>query len=102
MDWFNWVVDQVSAHKELLSIVVVGLWNVWTASKSSSSDQLLQIALRVVRDVAASQLSNVEKRNRVVEALKDKAPALTKLFSDEQLHEIAERAYQLLKAELKS
>jgi hydroxymethylglutaryl-CoA reductase len=100
MEWLNWIV-LVASQPETMSIVTLGLWNIWVASKSSSKEKLLQIAMRVVRDVAASQLSSVEKRQRVVESLRDKAPSLTRFFNDDQLHEIAERAYQLLKAELK-
>lgn len=96
------IIAFIGTHIEQITVFALTAITIARGGQSTAKSQILSMALDLVRDVAASELSNPEKRKWVVEAIKDRAPILTKALSDQSIELIVENAYLLLKADLKN
>lgn len=97
------VLGLVQMHWQSIMILGGTAVYVFGAVKERAYSKLFSIMLDMVRKVAVEELAGPEKRAAVVDAAFAKAPKwVFDIVSEEKAHELAEKAYQLLRGELKS
>lgn len=97
------IIGFIVAHWDSISIVLLGTGGLVAAVKNRAYALFLTQALELVRKVAIEELSGPEKRKKVVEEVYKVLPLWAKnAVSPQQAEVLAERAYQLLRGELKA
>ena len=102
MEFVLLAVQFLMDHSQSLAIVALAAGGLFAALKQQAYKTFLLLALKLVREVAVQELSGPEKRKAVVEGVYKALPVWAKnIVSERKAHELAEKAYQLLKGELK-
>jgi hypothetical protein len=96
------VLSFVQQHWESVVIVATALVVLFDKLKKKAYQEFLAEAMIAVERVAVLELSGVEKRDRVIDDVYRKLPAwVVSLIPNDTAKQIAEQAYQLLRADLK-
>jgi hypothetical protein len=97
------VLALIQAHWQTIVIVATAGGGLIAALQKQAYSVFFGLALELVRQVAVEELNGVDKRKKVVEEVYKALPLWAKgLIPQQQAEILAERAYSLLKGELKT
>lgn len=102
LDYLPSIMSFVASNWDSIAIVLLSLNSILDLLKKKQYTKMWPVALELVRQVSAKQLSGKEKRQEVVDMLMQASPSLVKrVISRDEMEIIVEEAYLFLRGELK-
>lgn len=102
LEYLPSIMNFMASNWDSIAIVLLSLNSILDLLKKKQYGKMWPIALELVRQVSAKQLSGKEKRQEVVDMLMQASPALVKrVISRDEMEIIVEEAYLFLRGELK-
>jgi len=96
------ILNLVSAHWEVIVLILTSCTVLFNALQKKAYGEFVKEALVMVKKVAVMELSNVEKRDAVIDSVYISVPSwVSSIITRDQAKLLVEQAYQVLKVDLK-